>query len=100
VRPHWCSVSRIRNVTIQGELTWHWHPGTGEFVLVPGGQLTIQMTDRNLVLAPRELFLVPAVPGTVRRPIPKPRRLPFEPGTIINTGDADGEPTAQVEELA
>jgi hypothetical protein len=26
--------------------------------------------------------------------------LLFEPGTVINTGDADGELTAQVEELA
>jgi hypothetical protein len=57
----------IRNVTIQGELTGHWHAGTGEFVLLPAGQLTIQKRDRNVVLALRELFAVPAAPCTVRR---------------------------------
>ena len=46
-------------MTIQGELTGHWHAGTGEFVLVPARQLTIQKRDRNVVLAPRELFAVP-----------------------------------------
>jgi hypothetical protein len=48
----------------------------------------------------RELFVVPAAPGTVRRPIPKPRRCCCEPGTVINTGDADADLTAEVEELA
>jgi len=67
-RRHWCHASCIRNVTIQVELTGHWHAGTGEFVLVPARQLTIQKRDRNVVLAPRELFAVPAAPCTVRRP--------------------------------
>ena len=72
---NWRSASCIRNVKIQGELTWHWHtPGTGEFFLFLDGQLTIQKQDRNVVLAPRELFVVPAASSTVRRPIPKPRR--------------------------
>jgi hypothetical protein len=58
-------------VKIPGEFTWHRHADTDEFFLVLDGQLTIQMRDGNMVLAPRELFVVPAVSSTVRAPIPK-----------------------------
>src|SRR6516165_9226859 len=49
----------VRIVKIQGEFTWHRHADTDEFFLVLDGQLTIQMRDGNVVLAPRELFVVP-----------------------------------------
>lgn len=98
-RRHWCSASCTRNVKIQGELTWHWHAGTGEFLLVLDGQLTIEMRDRNVVLAPRELFVVPGASSSARRPGTETAALLFEPGTVISTGDADAELTAEVEEL-
>ena len=63
----------VRIVKIQGEFTWHRHADTDEFFLVLDGQLTIQMRDRNVVLAPREPSSSPAASSTVRRPIPKPR---------------------------
>jgi mannose-6-phosphate isomerase-like protein (cupin superfamily) len=49
----------VRIVKVQGEFTWHQHPDTDEFFLVLSGQLTIQMRDRDVVLAPGELFVVP-----------------------------------------
>jgi hypothetical protein len=48
----------VRIVKVQGEFTWHRHPDTDEFFLVLDGQLTIQMRDRDVVLGPRELFVV------------------------------------------
>ncbi len=42
-----------------GEVTWHRHADTDEFFLVLGGRLAIQMPDRDVVLGPRELFVVP-----------------------------------------
>jgi len=62
----------VRIVKVQGEFTWHTHPDTDEFFLVLGGQLTIQMRDRDVVLGPRELFVVPRGPSTVRAPTPRP----------------------------
>jgi len=46
-------------VKLQGEFTWHKHDDTDEFFLVLSGQLTIQMRDRDVILGPRELFVVP-----------------------------------------
>jgi mannose-6-phosphate isomerase-like protein (cupin superfamily) len=48
----------LRIVKVQGEFTWHQHADTDEFFLVLDGELTIQMRDRNVVLGPRELFVV------------------------------------------
>ena len=49
----------VRIVKVQGEFTWHQHDDTDELFLVLAGELTIQMRDRNIVLGPRELFVVP-----------------------------------------
>jgi len=73
--------------------------------LVLGGQLTIQLWDGDVVLAPRELFAVPCGvehcprADTETRADTKTTVLLFEPSTVINTGDAGGELTAEVEEL-
>jgi mannose-6-phosphate isomerase-like protein (cupin superfamily) len=90
----------IRIVKIQGEFTWHRHADTDEFFLVLDGQLTIQMRDGNVVLGPRELFVVPRSVEHCPRADTETAVLLFEPSTVINTGDAGGELTADVEELA
>ncbi|HEY5986517.1 MAG TPA: hypothetical protein VIV12_09090, partial [Streptosporangiaceae bacterium] len=60
----------------------------------------IQMRDRNVVLGPREFFVVPRGIEHCPRADTETAVLLFEPGTVINTGDAGGELTAEVEELA
>ena len=90
----------VRIVKIRGEFTWHRHADTDEFFLVLDGQLTIQMRDGNVVLAPRELFVVPRGVEHCPRADTETAVLLFEPRTVINTGDAGGELTAQIEELA
>ncbi|HEY2353585.1 MAG TPA: cupin domain-containing protein [Gaiellaceae bacterium] len=44
---------------IEGEFVWHSHDDTDDFFLVIAGELTIQLRDRNIVLSPGELFVVP-----------------------------------------
>ena len=90
----------VRIVKIQGEFTWHRHADTDEFFLVLDGQLTIQMRDRNVVLAPREIFVVPRGVEHCPQADTETAVLLFEPSAVINTGDAGGELTAEVEELA
>ena len=63
----------VRIVKIQGEFTRHQHADTDEFFLVLDGRLTLQMRDRNVVLAPQELLSSLAASSTARAPIPKPQ---------------------------
>src|ERR671917_532261 len=46
-------------VKTQGEFVWHKHDETDDFFLVLKGRLTIQLRDRDVVLEPGELFVVP-----------------------------------------
>ena len=65
-----------------------------------GGQLTIQMRDRDVVLGPRELFVVPRGAEHCPRADTETALLLFEPRDAVNTGDVSGELTAEVETLA
>ena len=90
----------VRIVKVQGEFTWHKHTDTDVNLRVLGGQLTVQMRDRNVVLGPRELFVVPRGVEHCPRADTETAVLLLEPGSVVNTGDAGGELTAEVEELA
>lgn len=90
----------VRIVKVQGEFTWHQHADTDEFFLVLDGELTIQMRDRNVVLGPRELFVVPRGVEHCPRAEAETAVLLLEPSSVVNTGDAGGELTAEVETLA
>ncbi len=76
----------VRIVKLRGEFTWHRHADTDEFFLVLGGRLTIQMPDRDAVLGPRELSVVPRGVEHGPRADAETAVLLFEPGTVINTG--------------
>jgi len=104
---HWSpkSVARvndydIRIVKVAGEFSWHRHADTDEFFLVLDGQLTIQLRDRDVVLGPRELFVVPRGVEHCPRAGAETAVLLIEPRDVVNTGDAGGELTAEVETLA
>jgi mannose-6-phosphate isomerase-like protein (cupin superfamily) len=93
----------VRIVKVQGEFTWHRHSDTDEFFLVLGGQLTIQLRDgdrdRDVVLAPGELFVVPRGVEHCPRADVETAVLLLEPGQVVNTGDAGGDLTAEPEDL-
>ena len=59
-------------VKTQGEFVWHKHDETDELFLVVKGRLTIQFRDRDVVLEPGELFVVPRGEEHARRPTRKP----------------------------
>jgi mannose-6-phosphate isomerase-like protein (cupin superfamily) len=90
----------IKVVKIKGEFVWHQHTDTDELFLVLDGQLTIQLRDRDVVLGPRELLVVPR--GVEHRPVAESEAtvLLIEPAGVVNTGDdAAGPMTAAVESL-
>jgi len=89
----------VRIVKVQGEFTWHRHTDTDEFFLVLDGRLTIQMRDRDIVLGPGELFVVPRGAEHCPRADTETAVLLLEPSSVINTGDAAGELTTEAEPL-
>jgi mannose-6-phosphate isomerase-like protein (cupin superfamily) len=89
----------VRIVKVQGEFSWHQHADTDEFFLVLDGELTLQLRDRDVVLGPRELFVVPRGVEHCPRAEIETALMLFEPSSVVNTGDAGGELTAEIETL-
>jgi len=75
-------------VKVQGEFVWHAHADTDDFFLVLKGQLTIRLRDREVVLHPGELFVVPR--DVEHQPFAEEEThlLLIEPSGTPNTGDA------------
>jgi mannose-6-phosphate isomerase-like protein (cupin superfamily) len=74
---------------VQGEFVWHAHEDTDDFFLVLKGRLTIGLRDREVVLEPGELFVVPR--GVEHRPYAEEETaiLLIEPRGTPNTGDPE-----------
>ena len=84
----------VKVVKLQGEFVWHTHEETDELFLVTSGLLTIRLRDREVQLAPGELFVVPkGVEHITRAPV-ECHALLIEPRGTINTGGVGGKLTA------
>ena len=87
----------VKLVKVQGEFVWHTHEDTDELFLVVDGHLTIQLRDRDVVLGPGQLFVVPRGVEHCPRADDEVKLLLLEPTGVVNTGDAGGDLTAIVE---
>jgi mannose-6-phosphate isomerase-like protein (cupin superfamily) len=78
----------IMLVKVQGEFIWHSHVDTDDFFLILKGRLTIRLRDREVVLHPGELFIVPR--GVEHQPFAEEEAhlLLIEPSGTPNTGNA------------
>ncbi|WP_084270617.1 cupin domain-containing protein [Mycobacterium avium] len=87
----------IKVVTIDGEFVWHSHEDTDELFLVLAGELTIRLRDRDVVLGPGQLFVVPR--GIEHCPVASEEvhAVLIEPTGMPNTGGAGGVRTADYE---
>ena len=74
-------------------------PDTDELFMVLRGELTIQLRDRDVVLGPQDVFVVPRGVEHCPRADHEVHALLFEPAGTVNTGDAGGDRTAQLREL-
>ncbi len=74
-------------VKVKGEFIWHKHDETDDFFLVLKGRLTIRLRDREVVLGPGELFVVPR--GIEHQPFAEEEThiVLIEPTGTPNTGD-------------
>jgi len=87
----------VKAVKLQGEFVWHRHDETDELFLVTKGSLVIRFRDRDVVLGPGELLVVPK--GVEHLPIAEEECevLLIEPAGTPNTGDVGGPRTVEPE---
>lgn len=84
---------KLQIVKVKGPFVWHKHDETDDFFLVVEGRLTIHLRDRDVVLEPGELFVVPRSVEHCPEADQETHVLLIEPKDTINTGDAGGEMT-------
>lgn len=89
----------VKVVKLLGEFVWHTHPDTDEMFFVHRGELIIQLRDRDVVLGPGDVFVVPAGVEHCPKAVEEVSALLFERAGTVNTGDVGGEMTSQVHEL-
>jgi mannose-6-phosphate isomerase-like protein (cupin superfamily) len=90
---------KLQVVKVLGEFVWHSHEDTDDFFLVLKGRLTIQLRDRDVVLRPGQLFVVPRGVEHCPKADEETHVLLIEPRGTRNTGDVDDELTAAELEL-
>jgi len=89
----------VKIVKVLGDFTWHAHTDTDELFLVIDGRLKIQLRDGDVALGPGELFVVPRGAEHCPRADVETAMLLMEPRGVVNTGDAGGDMTADLEML-
>ena len=90
---------KVAVVKTKGDFVWHKHDDTDDFFLVLEGRLVIQLRDRDVVLEPGELFVVPKGIEHCPRSDVETHVLLIEPKGTVNTGDAGGALTAREERI-
>ena len=90
----------VKVVKLLGEFVWHSHPDTDELFLVISGRLVIQLRDRDVVLNPQDVFVVPRGVEHCPRAEGGVQAVLIEPKGTVNTGDAGGDRTAPLREFA
>lgn len=83
----------VKVARLQGEFVWHSHEYEDELFWVVRGRLTLRLRDRDEVLLPGEMMVVPR--GVEHLPVCEEETwvVLFEPATTVNTGTAGGERT-------
>lgn len=89
----------VKLARIAGEFVWHSHDDTDELFLVVEGTLTIQMRDRDVVLGPGQLFVVPRGVEHCPKSDGEVKVVLIEPEGVVNTGNAGGSLTSTVEPI-
>ncbi len=80
---------------IKDEFIWHRHADTDEVFIVLEGAMKIEMPDGEVTLESGEMFVVPK--GVEHRPSAEQecRIMLVEPRGVVNTGESEGELTAE-----
>ena len=82
-------------VKFQGDFVWHRHDDTDEAFIVLDGEMSIDFRDGKAGLKAGEMFIVPK--RVEHKPLAKDecKIMLVEPAGTVNTGNADGDLTAE-----
>jgi mannose-6-phosphate isomerase-like protein (cupin superfamily) len=85
---------QFKLVKIEGDFVWHEHPDTDEVFIVIEGTMHIEFEDRTIELNEGEMLVVPK--GVRHKPYAEEecKVMLVEPRGVVNTGDAEGDLTA------
>ena len=85
---------QFKLVKIEGDFVWHEHPDTDEVFIVIEGTMQIEFEDRTIELNEGEMLVVPK--GVRHKPYAEEecKVMLVEPRGVVNTGDAEGDLTA------
>jgi len=80
---------------MKGDFVWHNHVDTDEVFLVVKGSMCIEMEHETIRLNEGEMYVVPK--GVMHKPYATEEChvLLVEPRGVVNTGDAEGQLTAE-----
>ena len=81
----------IKLAKLLGEFVWHSHQDTDEMFLVLSGTLNIQLRDRDVILNPGEIFVVPKGVEHCPKADEEVGVMLLEPKGVVNTGDSGTE---------
>ena len=86
---------QFKVVKIKGEFVWHQHEETDEVFIVIEGRMHIEFKDRTLTLETGEMYVVPK--GVRHKPYAEEECsvLLVEPRGVVNTGEVEGDLTAE-----
>lgn len=89
----------VKLVKLLGEFVWHHHEDEDELFLVVKGRFRMEFRDRNVWGEEGEFIVVPR--GVEHRPVAEEEAsvMLFEPASTVNTGNAGGELTAELERI-
>ena len=85
---------QFKLVKIKGDFVWHNHSDTDEVFIVIEGTMKIEFKDGVVELNEGEMYVVPK--GVEHKPFAENecKVLLVEPRGVVNTGDAEGDLTA------
>ena len=83
----------IKIAKIEGSFEWHSHADADEFFFVVSGKLRMKYRDREELLGPGDIIVVPR--GVEHLPVAEPTAeiMMIEARGTVNTGDARGART-------
>ncbi|MGD0014440.1 MAG: cupin domain-containing protein [Bryobacteraceae bacterium] len=86
----------MKLVKFAGPFVWHHHEAEDELFLVVEGRFRVEFRDRHVWLEAGEFLIVPR--GLEHRPVAEEevQVLLFEPASTVNTGNVQGDLTAEV----
>ena len=88
----------IKLAKVKDEMVWHSHAQEDEVFLVIKGELTLQMRDKDVVLGPGEMYVMPKGVEHCPKAAEETHILLFEPAATAHTGETDSDLTVPADQ--